>query len=265
MSNWADGLADLAEYDDGENYDRDADYEEGYVDHAALWANAKTVVEYEADFEGNRYEVTKKVRTYHVDRPTTAADLRAKFKPFNKGDTDQSMLVSREPPLALEIGTVDQFERETRNEVKRLIHESSSVDVKVSDPHLAIIEKMEQAKKQAGPTKLTASPTEGADKTWGANRSSNVQRDSDDIYKRRIRVTNVADYITQTELQTLFDIDGCEVERVFLPSDKVTHRHLGFAFITFRDANMVDRCLRRKRINFKNSVLILSRAEGEKR
>lgn len=70
-------------------------------------------------------------------------DIRAKFAPYGKAKEDQSMLISHEAPMALEMGDADQFERESRNEVKRMLNEAMTMEVKVKDPHLQIVVRKE--------------------------------------------------------------------------------------------------------------------------
>lgn len=265
MSTWADDFNDNdvyeeINYDDQEDASSPAD---NYADVEELWALADVVTEFEVDMDGNRFEVVKKVRKYHVDHPTTPADIRAKFATFGKGTANQSTLVSHEPPMALELGPVDQYERESRNEVKRMLHESSNATVEVKDKHLAIVEKREQTKKQEASAQrgTAAASSSGAGATWASNRTSTAPRDRDADVKRRVRVTNVADDITIDNLSTIFSVDGCEVEHVFLPRDKTTGNNKGFAFITFRDQSMAEKILKRQRVMFKNVVLQLAKAQ----
>ncbi|CCW66515.1 unnamed protein product [Phytomonas sp. Hart1] len=268
MSNWAEGVEKDVIYEDGrENdfYDDDDDddfdeEEEEFIDEEELWANAKLVRKVEADVDGNQFEVIKKVRQYHVDRPITEVDLRAGLKRFGKATADQSNIVSKEPPLALELGAVDQFERESRNEVKRLLHEVGNTEVKVNDSHLQIIVKEEHLKRQAEMANALKTDAGNRETTWGSNRTNAPkERDSQD-FKRRVRVTNVGDNITEDNLRNIFGSDGAVVERVYLPRDRDTNQNKGFAFITFKEVSMAEQILKRHDYKFKNVVMHVTRA-----
>lgn len=275
MTMWANNLGTNVAFDDGlQDRFGDAEDDESYedsgsdtdsVDPEERWADAEVVQEFEVDDEGRRFEVIKKVRRYHVDRPLTAADLRARFTHFGKGLRDQKTLVSKEPPLALEMGTVDEYERKSRDEVKRLIFETSTLDVKVNDPRLAIVDKEERIRKQQKEGQAASSPTEGNSAgaaTWGGSRNTTkkTMRDEDPDVSRRVRITNLSDNITETNLRNIFGVDGMEVDRVFLPSDKVTGKVLGYAFLTFREQWMAERALSKNSIKFKNVVLHVCKA-----
>ncbi|CCW60672.1 unnamed protein product [Phytomonas sp. EM1] len=271
MSNWAEGVEEDVIYKDGrENdfYDDEEDEleeeEEDFINEEELWADAKLVREVEADMDGNQFEVIKKVRQYHVDRPITEVDIRAAFKRFGKGTSDQSQIVSKEAPLALELGSVDQFERESRNEVKRFMNEVSNTDVKVPDLHLQIIVKEENLKRQAEAAKASKVDSSNGETTWGSNRTSAPkERDTQD-FKRRVRVTNVGDNITEENLRAIFSENNCVVERIYLPRDRDTKQNKGFAFITFSDASMAERTFKRRDYKFKNVVMRVAMALDQK-
>lgn len=282
MSNWVDEVDLDHRFDDGssessvgdndhDDYD-DEHNEEDRRNMEAQWEHAEVVREMEQDADGNSFEVIKKVRKYHVDRPIAPFDLRAKFVRFGKATGDQHLLVAKEPPLALEMGTVDSYERESRNEVKRFMHELSNTEVKITDPAYASVVKEERLRKQQDEGHATASPTTegGATATWGANRgtatkSSAAARDDDGEALRKVRVTNLNDNITETNLRTIFGTDGMVVDRLFYPTDRDTGRVLGYAFITFEDRWMAEEALKKEKLRFKNVVINVSKAIGPKR
>lgn len=281
MTTWANNSDEDIIYDDGQirypdgaeddgydDYDDEEDFDDTALNIEEQWANAEVVQEFEVDSEGRRYEVIKKVRRYHVDRPVTAADLRARFAHFGKGTTDQKNLVSKEPPLALEMGTVDEYERKSRDEVKRMLFEVSTMDVKVTDPKFAIVEKEERIQKQQREGHAAASPTEGGSgaATWGGSRgtATKTSRDEDPDVARRVRITNLSDNITENNLRMIFGIDDMVVDRVFLPTDKTTGKVLGYAFITFKDKWMAENALSKKSLKFKNVVLNVCKAVAKK-
>lgn len=185
--------------------------------------------------------------------------------------------------MALEMGDADQFERESRNEVKRMLNEAMTMEVKVKDPHLQIVVRKEQAKKAAAAAasafgmeadgsgaegaNVTSSSTNAGAATWGANRTlrSKPTTDRSQVYKRRIRLTNVSDDITEQNLQTIFNINDCIVSRVKISKDDLTGKNRGFAFIEFREEWMVDDTLkRRQRYMFKNVIMQAARATEDK-
>ncbi|KPA82343.1 hypothetical protein ABB37_03432 [Leptomonas pyrrhocoris] len=249
MSNWADQAQEEEEfYNDVASH---GSYNSEFEDPKMSWANAKTETTQEADAEGNTYVVTRKVRKYHVDRPISMADLRARLKHFGKGLGDQTTLVSTEPPLALEMGSVDQWERETRTEVKRMIHEASSMEVVVKDEHLRVIRELEEKDKKAAPR------TAAAGSTWG---SVSKPTDSREQMSTGIRIRNLSDDVTQENLSRIFEGFGWSAKSVRIPRGD-NNQTRGFAFVIFDESWMADAAIQKGKFHFKNVVLDVSRAE----
>ncbi|KPI87075.1 hypothetical protein ABL78_3837 [Leptomonas seymouri] len=249
MSNWADQAQEEEEFygDVASNNSFASEYE----DPKASWANAKTETSHEADADGNTYIVTRKVRQYHVDRPIVAADLRSRLKHFGKGLGDQSTLVSTEPPLALEMGSVDQWERETRTEVKRMIHEASNMEIVVKDEHLRVIRELEERDKKSAPR------TAASGSTWG---SVSKQTDTREQMSTGIRIRNLSDDVTQENLSRIFEGLGWSAKSVRIPRGD-NNQTRGFAFVIFDEPWMADAAIKKGKFRFKNVVLDVSRAE----
>lgn len=267
-TNWAadddvayDGMYDDRRSDAYDDEDQSLNEEDGYYAEEALWEKAQDEVVVETDAEGRKYEICKKVLRRHVDRPIEPADIRAGFARFGKAVTSkQSDLVSKEPPLVLELGTVDSFERESRNEVKRMIYEASSVDVQVRDATLAKIDQEERVRRNLAAARGTTSSTTGGGETWGSSNRNTRTTTKDEDVPRRIRVTNISDAITEDHLRAIFGANGRKVERVFLARDQVTGQAKGFAFVTFQEAYMAEEAIKMGKVPFKNVVMSISRA-----
>lgn len=252
MSNWADTVQDEEQYQRSYASEEDNHSEDSEI-HKPSWDTAKTETVFEVDAEGNRFEVVRKVRTYHVDREVTMADIRAKLAHFGKGLGDQSTLVSAEPPLALEMGSVDQFERESRAEVKRMIHEASSINVVVKDDHLRMVREMEEKERK--------DPTLGRSKggsTWGsvATKTTDTREQS----ATGIRVRNLSDDISQENLSRIFEGHGWVTKNVRIPRGD-NNQSRGFAFVIFEESWMADAAIKVGKFRFKNVVLDVTRAE----
>lgn len=252
MSNWADQAQEGEEqmFDEVEsNHSYNAEYE----DPRTSWANAKTETTQEPDAEGNVYTVVRKVRTYHVDRPLVAADLRAKLPHFGKGLGDQKTLVSTEPPQAVEMGSVDQYERDTRGEVKCMINEAGAMAVVVKDEHLRVIRELE--KKQSTAPRTVAS----GGSTWAS--ATPKQSDSREQVKAGIRIRNLSDDITQDNLSNIFSNFGWSANTVRIPRGD-NNQTRGFAFVVFDEQWMAEEAIKMGKFRFKNVVLDVSRAES---
>ncbi|KAK7196816.1 RNA recognition motif (RRM, RBD, or RNP domain) [Novymonas esmeraldas] len=254
MADWADTAQDEDQYQAAHGSDGGESEASQYEEPKPSWDTAKTETIVEVDAEGNRYEVVRKVRSYHVDRPITLADIRAKLGHFGKGRGDQSTLASVEPPLALEMGSVDQYERESRAEVKRMIHEASSIDVVVKDEHLRMVRDMEEKLKK-DPKAARAS---GGTSTWGAVASKAT--DNREQLTTGIRIRNLSDDITQENLSRIFEGRGWITKNVRIPRGD-NNQTRGFAFVIFEEAWMADAAIKEARFHFKNVVLDVSRAE----
>ncbi|ESS68453.1 RNA-binding protein [Trypanosoma cruzi] len=247
---------------------------EGGADAAAAkddklaWENAKTVIETVTDSENKRYEIVKKVRTYHVDRPVTVVDIRAKWKRFGKSGDNNQDLVSRDPPIVLELGEIDPFERVARDEIVRLMNEVERMKIEVTDPRLARFAKIKEEQEKAA-LEETTQTDQPKERTWAAARGekSSAQRKEDT--DRRLRITNISDDITREELYNIFDTNEYKIEKLFLPRDNATGNYRGFAFITFEDHEQAERCLKKTKgvARFKNTVMRIVRAlpEAEQR
>ncbi|KAG5468733.1 hypothetical protein CUR178_01568 [Leishmania enriettii] len=253
MSNWADAAQDEDQYQAAYGSDDNGSYSSEFEAPKPSWDTAKTETVLEVDADGNRFEVLRKVRSYHVDRPATMADIRAKLAHFGKGKGDQSTLVSAEPPLALEMGSVDQFERESRAEVKRMIHEASGIDVVVKDEHLRVVREMEEKAKK-DPRVVRS----GGGSTWGAIASKST--DTREQSATGIRIRNLSDDITQENLSRIFEGRGWITKSVRIPRGD-NNQTRGFAFVIFEAAWMADAAIKEGKFHFKNVVLDVSRAE----
>ncbi|KAH9577499.1 RNA recognition motif domain [Trypanosoma melophagium] len=267
MSAWADEI-------DSTSIDEEYDEKEMSMDNHAeeltkmAWDNAKTVVETLTDSENKRYEIIKKVRTYHVDRPATVVDIRARWRRFGKDDDNQQDLVSRDPPIVLELGDIDPLERVARDEVVRIMNEVERLKIDVTDPRLARFGKLKEEQERAA--QQEAAPVEqGKERTWAAARGEKTSTLRKEDTDRRLRITNISDDITKDELYNIFDTDDYRIEKLFLPTDSATGNYRGFAFITFGSSEQAERCLRKTKgtARFKNTVMRIVRAlpEGEQR
>ncbi|KEG11816.1 RNA-binding protein [Trypanosoma grayi] len=272
MAAWADDIDPIAldeEFGDKAMFPLEEQADKlALKDAKEAWDNAKMVVETVTDSENKRYEIVKKVRTYHVDRPATVVDIRAKWKRFGKDAGNMQDLVSRDPPIVLELGDVDPLERVARDEVVRLMNEAERMKIEVTDPRLQRFAKIKEEQRKAALEE--AAPSDQAkERTWAAARGekSSAQRKEDT--DRRLRITNISDDISKEELYNIFDTDEYHIEKLFLPKDSVTGNYRGFAFITFEDADQADRCLRKTKgtARFKNTVMRIARAlpEGDQR
>lgn len=250
MSNWADAPQD----DFYDPHGSDIEESEDEIDSEAAWANATIEKTIEVEPNGDRYEVQKKVRRYLEDRYVTPADIRAHLPHFGKGLGDQNTLVSSEPPLALEMGSVDQYDRESRTEVKRLIHEASSMNVVVKDAHLRVIRELEEAKKKE------ASKATSSQNTWGGAVASREK--PRDMATNGIRIRNVSDDITDENLSRIFSGKGWRVTSVRLPRGENSQSR-GFAFVFFSESWMADAAIKEGRFLYKNVVLEVSRAASK--
>ncbi|KAG8346867.1 putative RNA-binding protein [Trypanosoma vivax] len=252
---------------DGEVGDWDALKQEGQSpadrERKAAWDKAKAVTEIVTDKDGRRYEVTKKICKYQKERAATAVDVRAKWKRFDleTNGSDTQDLVSREPPIVLELGNVDPVERMARDEVMRLMSEVERMRITVADPALArhIKEAEEQASGQG---------EQGKEATWAEAHSKTLAPAKDET-ERRLRISNISDDITTMELQNIFNTDEYRTEHIFLSKDRNTQNNRGYAFITFQTPEQAERCLARteRKIRFKNTVMHIERAlpEGHKK
>ncbi|ESL12112.1 hypothetical protein TRSC58_00126 [Trypanosoma rangeli SC58] len=228
------------------------------------WENAKTVVETITDSENKRYEIVKKVRTYHVDRPITVVDIRAKWKPFGKSSDNNQDLVSRDPPIVLELGEIDPFERVARDEVVRLMNEVERMKMDVTDPRLARFAKIKEEQEKAALLE-DAQTDQPKERTWAAARGEKTSAQRSEDTDRRLRITNISDDITVDELYNIFHTSEYRIEKLFLPTDKETKNYRGFAFITFETPEQAERCLRKTKgvARFKNTVMHIVRALPE--
>ncbi|EPY29344.1 translation initiation factor 3 subunit G [Strigomonas culicis] len=255
MENWAEQDEVQETYND-EVYDEEEAEENEELDEEERWKNSELVTEIETDPDGKQFEISKRVLKYHVMRPTTAADLRERMALYGKAKVEQDAfhqdkknenkpfkthMVAHDNPFALELGSADEFERNARNEVKRIINEFNA--------------KSETEEKRKEESKPSGS-------TWGESRNTAMatQKSKDD-YHLRIRVSNLSDNISEDDLRTLFAFQGtCVISRVYIPRDPATKNYRGFAFITYRDEEMVDTAVSKDGINFKHARLKVRRA-----
>nr|CCC90079.1 unnamed protein product [Trypanosoma congolense IL3000] len=236
----------------------------------AAWDNAETVTETITDGENRRYEIVKKVLKYSVDRAATPVDVRARWKRFGK-DTDLTNLqdlVSRDPPIVLELGEIDPFERAARDEVMRLMNDMERATVECKDPTLARYAKVKEDRDRAA-MEENASPDQAKERTWASARVEKTSTQRREDSDRRLRITNISDDISREEMFNIFNTDEYRIEKLFLPTDSVTSNYRGFAFITFETPEQAERCLQRTKgvARFKNTVMRIVRAlpEGESR
>lgn len=252
MSTWADVDDDIRDYDK-----RRAQAENGDEKEEAIWDSIKPVTVYEVDGNMERVEIVKKIRIFTKKRPTCASDLRAKLAPFGKvkKNGDQEGGPPKEPPLALELGSADKYERESRTELKRLLGEYLD-EIRLS------------GKESSSQGEVGDHGEETETGTWGNNRraltssSKNAGHPAPEV-RRRIRVCNVSDDITERNLADIFSANGAEVDRVFLAIDKETGNNRGYAFITFRNEKYVDLAVQQRRFYFRNVVLSVSYAKDK--
>lgn len=263
MSTWVDTEQEQLVYKDGKDeYSEESSHDEGddYDADSGMWEDGKIVSTYEQGEDGSMYEVVKQIREREVDRELTAIDLRSRFKRFGKATGDQSAMVTAEQPVALEMGAADNFERESRAEVDKLVKDAASADVSSENRRFAVLCKKLEVLNAALKQDLPTTEVESKDVTWGARRGARTHTDSTDDHDRRIRVTNLSDYVTEDNLREIFCANGGVVEKVFLPKDKETGKSRGYAFVTFRDAWMIEEPLHRRRYKFKNLVMNVSKA-----
>lgn len=252
MTTWADD-------DDVRDYDKRRANEEADDDEQekAIWDSIKPTTIYDLGDNGERIEIVKKIRIFSVRRPTTAGDLRAKLVPFGKAKAHEFKegVLQKEPPLPLELGSADKYERESRTELKRLLAEH------LDELRLSGKDSLAQGGQEGG------EQGDGAEtSTWGNNRSITLSKPRGATHptsevRRRVRVCNVSDDINEAALRAIFSANGAEVDRVFLAIDKETGNNRGYAFITFRDEKWVDLAVRQRRFNFRNVVLSVSYAK----
>lgn len=214
-----------------------------------LWDTIKPTVIREVDEHGNRIEITKKIRVFTMSRDAKPADIRKKLAPFGKGlEAQKDAVVAKEPPMALELGAADRFERESRAEVKRFVTENAPEDARGGGAR-------EESRKDA----------EAGQETWASRKTTTTtERKTTSDVKRRVRVCNVSDDITEENLLNIFSANGAEVERVYLATDNTTGNNKGYAFITFRDEKYVHAAVKQRRFHFKNVVLSVSYAMDRK-
>ncbi|EKG05097.1 hypothetical protein TCSYLVIO_003837 [Trypanosoma cruzi] len=226
---------------------------EGGADAAAAkddklaWENAKTVIETVTDSENKRYEIVKKVRTYHVDRPVTVVDIRAKWKRFGKSGDNNQDLVSRDPPIVLELGEIDPFERVARDEIVRLMNEVERMKIEVTDPRLARFAKIKEEQEKAA-LEETTQTDQPKERTWAAARGekSSAQRKEDT--DRRLRITNISDDITREELYNIFDTNEYKIEKiVYFPGIMQLELQV-LPLLLLKITNRLSAALRRQRV-----------------
>ncbi|CBH10480.1 RNA-binding protein, putative [Trypanosoma brucei gambiense DAL972] len=269
MATWADDMEPIALGEDFGGNQLTPQEAKALADKEAAWKNAKVVTETITDAENKQYEIVKRVLQYRVDREATPVDVRAKWKRFGRATNpaDQKDLVSRDPPIVLELGEVDPFERMAREEVMRLMNEVERYTVEVKDVHLARYAKVKEEQERAA--KEAAAPDDqGKERTWAAARGDKTSVQHKEDTDRRLRITNISDDISREELYNIFNTDEYRIDKLFLPTDGKTSNYRGFAFITFETPEQAERCLSRTKgvARFKNTVMHIVRAlpEGAK-
>lgn len=255
MTTWADDDDDVRDYDRRWRREEEADEQE-----EAIWDSIKPITVRDVDEAGNRTETVKKIRVFAVTRAIRPNDLRDRLVPFGKAKSmvDEESLISKEPPLALELGSADKCERESRAEVKRLLGEY------LDEFRLSGKDSAAQGGDEDGGERADGGETG----TWGNNRSTMASRNragghASSEVRRRVRVCNVSDDIGERDLRNIFSANGATVDRVFLAVDKETGNNRGYAFITFTEEKWVDVAVRQRRFHYRNVVLSVSYAKDK--
>ena len=242
------------------------------------WERAATVTEIAIDQEGRKMLLIKKVLKREVQRPVTMVDLRAKLPKFGEGLVYNKDLVAKEAPLVLELSKVDPIFRAARDEVVRLWGEVERATVDVSaDPALQKYAKQltaATAAAKAEPEKQAAASTSGATEkvTWEEMRNQKkaaaagkavgsttaVAKDTQDELKHSvIRISNLADHITENEIRRLFGPEGGlgRIVKLFIAKDSQDNRK-GFAYVTYgTDEDGIKAVQKMRRTAFKNTIM----------
>jgi hypothetical protein len=253
-------------------------------DERDRWDRAQTVTEITIDEEGRKMMLIKKVLKTEKQRPVTMVDLRAKLPKFGEGLVFNKDLVAKDPPMVLELSKVDPIFRAARDEVVRLWGEVERAAVDVSgDPAL-----LKYAKQLAAPTpapakteeKPSAAPAASSDSkmTWeemraqkkaaaaekatggagGAGSAPSRAVDTQEEIKHSvIRISNLADHISETEIRRLFGPEGGlgRIVKLFIAKDGQDNRK-GFAYVYYgSDEDGIKAVQKMRRTAFKNTIM----------
>ncbi|EPY42403.1 translation initiation factor 3 subunit G [Angomonas deanei] len=242
---------------------RYSDEEEEAADEGeSQWDNAEDVLEIVTDAEGKKYEIMKKVLKRQVKRDISAADLRAHIPPFGVAATQKEKAKEKAAiRVPLELGEVDEFDPKARTIVRNTINKFMDAPVDVKDSKFARI-RQEEEQKRARPE---VRKTEG---TYGESRGARDEIDPRkklDDFKKRVRVTNLTERITEEDLYNLLAFGGTtKVDKVYIARDKTTDQYKGFAFVTFGSEKDAQFAIAKGYINFKNVTMRFSPAEAPK-
>ena len=248
------------------------------------WERAETVREITIDGEGRKILLIKKVLKTEKKRPVTMVDLRAKLPKFGEGLVYNKDLVAKDPPLVLELSKVDPIFRPARDEVVRLWGEVERMTIDVSgDPALLKYAKQLAPTASAGPAKEEEKPAGGAGSgeakmTWAAaadkkkaaavekavgssgrgGNAGGVSKDTQEEIKHSvIRISNLADHISETEIRRLFGPEGGlgRIVKLFIAKDIKDNRK-GFAYVYYgTDEDGIQAVQKMRRTAFKNTIM----------
>lgn len=222
-----------------------------------------------------------------VERAATMVDVRKRvWKKFGDAVNNDQEITVKEKPVYLELGTVDPLEKACTDEVLTLLHNSQNLrmDVPLAQ-HLAKLKReaaaagkkdaVQAAEAAAGAgagASPVASPTSGnAPQTWAERNRAKKDREAGGAaggpggqakaaYERnKVRVSNLVDTITATELERLFGpANGLgTIQRIYQPKFKDgAPKH--FCYITYRTPAEADAAVKKNnRIAFRNVVLLV--------
>lgn len=249
------------------------------------WKNAEKVVEYE-EVDGVRFRVTKLLRKVTTHRPFSMVDHRASLKRFGLAAAPATgeKLQSYDALQVLELGMIDPVEQKCRDELHRMWGDMGNFSVTVKDARLAHWKEQRNMAKKLAPaetatasaaaekaTAAASSSGEGKGKTWSAaKREQQLAKASaaaaaggaanETVAKNVVRVSNLADFITEAELSRLFGEENGmpHITKLYVAKDRETGQRRGFAYISYRTEAegqfVVDRM---QKTAFKNTILMV--------
>lgn len=241
------------------------------------WQDATTAFEFER-VDGVQYRVTKQTRTFTVQRPFGAADLRSRWAKFGEAASGVDY-TEKEPTQLLELGSMDPIEKKCRDEVFRMWDELAAVTVTVTDPTLARFAKANASAAASTPTSASpaveekpAAESDGKPKTWGQKRDEDRKAkpalsNKEKFKANAIRILNLNEHISLGELQTLFGPEGGfgKIVNIFIAKD-AQGNYRGFAYITYEQEEVARKVVEKmKRVPFKNTILTVDWATEQKK
>jgi translation initiation factor 3 subunit G len=193
--------------------------------------------------DGKKFKVTKRVRIVkQICRVNKRSEERLKiWKKFGKAvNNDPSITVVDVNPTPFDVtGKLKKsgVEKSIEKDIERMMMPSQTKSDGAFQARSARDGRKptgttspsvdDKAKPSNEKTYRPPSQRDGGKDTGGRTMSS---RDSDNAFT--VRVTNLSDDITETDLRDLFGKFG-RLQRVFLAKDRTTHESKGFAFINF--------------------------------